>query len=81
MPLKERRYGWSNGNYMDVFDNTVVEIEMGEDLTGYAECCPLGSAYLPAFVHGVRTGLTELIPHLKGGGRCERRHAAYTPHE
>ncbi len=66
LPLKEGRYSWSNGNYIDVFDSTVVAIETDQGLTGYAECCPLGSAYLPSFALGVRAGLTELAPHLIG---------------
>ena len=66
LPLKEGRYNWSNGNSVSVFDSTVVEIKTDEGLYGYAECCPLGSAYLPSFARGVRAGLTELAPHLIG---------------
>ncbi len=66
LPLKEGRYSWSNGNFVEVFDSTVVEITTDEGLTGYAECCPLGSAYLPSYAIGVRAGLQELAPHLIG---------------
>ena len=66
LPLKEGRYNWSNGNSVSVFDSTVVEIKTDEGLYGYAECCPLGSAYLPSFARGVRAGLAELAPHLIG---------------
>lgn len=66
LPLKEGRYSWSNGNFIEVFDSTVVEIVTDEGLKGYAECCPLGSAYLPSFARGVRAGLAELAPHLLG---------------
>ena len=66
LPLKEGRYKWSNNNFVDVFDSTVVAIETDEGLIGYAECCPLGSAYLPSFALGVRAGLAELSPHLIG---------------
>lgn len=66
LPLKEGRYSWSNGNFVDVFDSTVVAIETDEGITGYAECCPLGSAYLPSYAIGVRAGLSELAPHLIG---------------
>ncbi|QFT75517.1 cis-3-hydroxy-L-proline dehydratase [Ruegeria sp. THAF33] len=66
LPLKEGRYNWSNGNYVEVFDSTVLEIITDEGLKGYAECCPLGSAYLPSFALGVRAGLAELSPHLIG---------------
>ncbi len=66
LPLKEGRYNWSNGNFVDIFDSTILEIGTDEGLTGVAECCPLGSAYLPSFALGVRAGLAELAPHLIG---------------
>ena len=66
LPLKEGRYSWSNGNFVEVFDSTVVEIITDDGLFGVAECCPLGSAYLPSFALGVRAGLAELVPHLIG---------------
>ncbi|MBO6899144.1 MAG: mandelate racemase/muconate lactonizing enzyme family protein [Shimia sp.] len=66
LPLKEGRYNWSNGNFIEVFDSTVLEILTDEGLKGYAECCPLGSAYLPSYAKGVRAGLSELAPHLIG---------------
>ena len=46
LPLREGRYNWSGGNFMEVFDSTVVAVETDAGITGYAECCPLGSAYL-----------------------------------
>ncbi|MDE0308125.1 MAG: mandelate racemase/muconate lactonizing enzyme family protein [Albidovulum sp.] len=66
LPVKEGRYAWSNGKFVDVFDSTVVEIETDEGTSGYGECCPLGSAYLPSYPAGVRAGLAELAPHLIG---------------
>ncbi|MEM7089440.1 MAG: cis-3-hydroxy-L-proline dehydratase [Pseudomonadota bacterium] len=66
LPLVEGRYSWSNGNFVEVFDSTVVGIQTDEGITGYAECCPLGSAYLPSFARGVRAGLAELAPYLIG---------------
>lgn len=66
LPLREGRYSWSNGNFIDVFDSTILEICTDKDVKGYAECCPLGSAYLPSFALGVRAGLAELAPHLIG---------------
>lgn len=66
IPLKEGRYSWSNGNFMEVFDSTVIAVETDAGITGYAECCPLGSAYLPAFALGVRVGLQEIGPKLIG---------------
>jgi L-alanine-DL-glutamate epimerase-like enolase superfamily enzyme len=66
LPLKEGRYKWSNGNFVDVFDSTVVAVETDAGITGYAECCPLGSAYLPAYARGVRAGLEEIAPKIIG---------------
>ena len=66
LPLREGRYSWSNGNFVEVFDSTVVEVETDAGLTGWGECCPLGSAYLPAYALGVRSGLAEIAPHVIG---------------
>jgi L-alanine-DL-glutamate epimerase-like enolase superfamily enzyme len=66
LPLKEGRYNWSGGNFMEVFDSTVVAVETDAGITGYAECCPLGSAYLPSYAKGVRAGIAEFGPKLIG---------------
>lgn len=66
LPLKEGRYSWSNGNFVETFDSTVVAVETDAGITGYAECCPLGSAYLPAYAAGVRAGLAEIGPKVIG---------------
>jgi L-alanine-DL-glutamate epimerase-like enolase superfamily enzyme len=66
LPLREGRYSWSGGNYMEVFDSTVVAVETDDGVTGYAECCPLGSAYLPSYATGVRAGLAEIGHKLVG---------------
>ena len=47
LPLHEGRYSWSNGNFVDVFDSTVVAVDTDAGLTGWGEVCPLG-ARLPA---------------------------------
>jgi cis-L-3-hydroxyproline dehydratase len=66
LPLREGRYSWSNDNAVTVFDATIIGIETDAGITGYAECTPLGSAYLPAYARGVRAGLLELGPSLLG---------------
>ena len=66
LPLREGRYNWSGGNFMEVFDSTVVAVETDAGITGYAECCPLGSAYLPSYAKGVRAGIEEIGPKLIG---------------
>lgn len=66
LPLKEGRYAWADGKYVDVFDSTVVEILCEDGRTGYGEVCPLGPFYLPAYGPGARAGIAELAPHLIG---------------
>ena len=66
LPLHEGRYNWSNENSVSVFDSTVVEVLTDAGLEGYGECCPLGSAYLPAYAEGVRAGLKEIGGKLIG---------------
>lgn len=62
--LKEGRYSWADGKFVEVFDCTIVGVETDEGLTGYGEVCPLGPFYLPAYGPGVRAGIAELAPHL-----------------
>lgn len=66
LPLREGRYAWSGGKFVDVFDSTIVRIETDEGAVGYGEVCPLGPFYLPAYGKGARTGIAELGPHLLG---------------
>lgn len=66
LPLLKGAYKWSGGNFMRVFDSTVVTIETDQGFTGYGEICPLGPAYLPAYAAGPRTGIGELAPILIG---------------
>jgi cis-L-3-hydroxyproline dehydratase len=66
LPLVEGSYKWSGGKSVNVFDSTIVGVETECGLIGYAEVCPLGPFYLPAYAEGVRAGLRELGPHLIG---------------
>ncbi len=66
LPLREGRYSWSNGNFVEVFDSTVVAVDTDAGLTGWGEVCPLGPAYLPAYAEGARTGIAEIGPALIG---------------
>lgn len=66
LPLHEGSYKWSGGNQVVVFDSTVIAVETDAGITGYGEVCPLGSAYLPSYAAGVRTGLKEIGPKLLG---------------
>ena len=66
LPVGEGSYNWSNANSVSVFDSTVVAVETDAGLTGWGEVCPLGSAYLPSYPAGARTGIRELAPRLIG---------------
>ena len=66
LPLHEGSYKWSGGNFVEVFDSTVVEIQTDSGISGFGEICPLGPAYLSAYAAGARTGIAELAPHLIG---------------
>jgi cis-L-3-hydroxyproline dehydratase len=66
LPLAEGRYSWSGGNFVEVFDSTVVAITTSAGLCGYGEVCPLGPAYLPAFAEGARAAIARIAPALLG---------------
>ena len=66
LPLKEGRYSWADGKFVECFDSTVVEISTDAGVTGFGEVCPLGPFYLPAYGPGARTGIAELAPHIMG---------------
>lgn len=66
LPLHEGSYKWSGGNFVSIFDSTIVAIETDAGITGHGEICPLGPAYLPAYAQGARTGIAELAPGLLG---------------
>lgn len=71
LPLHEGVYRWSDGNFVKVFDSTIVEIETDSGIIGYGEVCPLGPAYLPAYAEGARTGIQKLAPSLIGANPIE----------
>jgi len=71
LPLHEGSYKWSGGNFVNVFDSTIVAVETDAGITGHGEICPLGSAYLPAFAAGARAGIAELAPRLIGADPCQ----------
>jgi len=66
LPLREGRYAWSEGKFVESFDSTVVAVETDTGLTGWGEVCPLGPFYLPSHGRGVRAGLEVLAPQLIG---------------
>ncbi len=66
LPLKEGRYAWADGKFVEVFDSTLVAITTDDGRIGWGEVCPLGPFYLPAYGPGARSGIRELAPHLLG---------------
>lgn len=66
LPLREGSYDWAEGQSVEVFDSTVVEVETAGGLQGWGEVCPLGPTYLPAYPEGVRAGLREIGPAMLG---------------
>ena len=65
LPMKEGRYSWA-GQSFTAFDTTIVRIDTDAGITGVAEACPLGPAYIPGYAEGVRAGIGLLAPHLIG---------------
>jgi cis-L-3-hydroxyproline dehydratase len=59
-------YVMSQGREISVLPSVVVAVTTNGGLTGYAEVCPLGTAYLPGFAGGVMAALEELAPPLLG---------------
>src|SRR5690606_37299147 len=66
LPLEEGSYAWSEGKAVTSFDSTILRIDTDAGITGWAEVCPLGPVYLPAYAAGARTGIAELAPQLIG---------------
>ncbi|MEO1192876.1 MAG: cis-3-hydroxy-L-proline dehydratase [Pseudomonadota bacterium] len=66
LPLREGRYSWADGKFVEVFDSTLVSLETDRGLVGWGEVCPLGPFYLPAYGPGAREGIKEVGPQLLG---------------
>jgi len=64
--LLDQKYAWSKGHSVTSFVSTIVKISTDEGLRGYAEVCPLGSAYMDAYARGVPSGIEEIGPLLLG---------------
>ena len=66
LPLKEGRYAWAKGKFVDVFDCTLVRITTQSGVSGVGEVTPLGPFYLPAYGPGAREGIKHLAPLVLG---------------
>lgn len=68
--LLDQKYAWSRGHAVTSFVSTIIRISTDEDLKGFAEVCPLGSAYMDAFAQGIPSGIKELGSLLIGQDPC-----------
>ncbi len=59
-------YVMSSGRVVNRLQSTVVKVTTDDGVTGYGECCPLGSTYLPGFAEGARAAIRELAPAVVG---------------
>ena len=64
--LLDQKYAWSRGHEVTSFISTIIKISTDEGLSGFAEVCPLGSAYMEAYSKGVPSGVGEIGPLLLG---------------
>ena len=64
--LLDQKYAWSRGHAVTSFVSTIIKISTDEGLKGFAEVCPLGSAYMEAYARGVPSGVGEIGPLLLG---------------
>lgn len=69
--LLDEKYAWSRGQAVTSFISTIVRISTDEGLKGFAEVCPLGSAYMDAYAQGVPSGIKEIGPLLLGQDPCQ----------
>ena len=69
--LLDQRYAWSRGHSVSTFVSTIVKISTDKGLNGFAEVCPLGSAYMDAHARGVPASIAEIGPLLLGQNPCE----------
>ena len=64
--LLDHKYSWSRGQSVEAFVSNIIRISTDEDITGFGEVCPLGSAYMEAYARGVPSGIAEVGPSLLG---------------
>ena len=69
--LLDQEYAWSRGQSVSSFVSAIIRITTDVGLHGYAEVCPLGSAYMDAYAKGVPAGVEEIGKHILGQDPCQ----------
>ncbi len=69
--LLDQEYAWSRGQSVSSFVSTIIRITADGELYGYAEVCPLGSAYMDAYAKGIPAGISEIGKHILGQDPCQ----------
>jgi len=69
--LLDQKYAWSRGHAVASFVSTIIRVSTDEGLKGFAEVCPLGSAYMDAFARGIPSGIKEIGSLLIGRDPCQ----------
>ena len=69
--LLEHKYSWSRGHSVTSMVSTIVRVSTDEGTKGFAEVCPLGSAYMDAYAQGIPSGIKEIGPVLIGQDPCQ----------
>jgi len=69
--LLDHKYSWSRGHAVTSFVSTIVKISTDAGLKGFAEVCPLGSAYMDAYAQGVPSGIKEIGTLLLRQDPCQ----------
>ncbi len=64
--LLDQKYAWSRSREVSSLTSTVVKVSTDKGLKGFAEVCPLGSAYMDAYARGVPSGIEEVGSLLVG---------------
>jgi len=65
MPVSHK-YQSSGGRLVDQLVSPKIAVYTEQDISGWGETCPFGSAYTEAFAAGARSGALEIAPQLLG---------------
>ncbi len=66
LPYPHGTFHLTKGRSYNSFDDTIVEIETDEGLSGWGETCPFGTTFIEASPQGARAAIEIMAPHLLG---------------